>query len=78
MIFPYTLMRHSWPPSYRRARSTHLRGAGCVEQIDGDPCLLLSWIEERAVGVAVKRDRRGYGREPIERALPYSLNAQTR
>jgi PAS domain S-box-containing protein len=49
-----------------------------VEQIDGDPCLLLSWIEELAVGVAVKRDRRGYGRELIERALPYSLNAETR
>ncbi len=49
-----------------------------VEQIDGDPRLLLSWIEERAVGVAVKRDRRGYGRELIERALPYSLNAETR
>jgi PAS domain S-box-containing protein len=49
-----------------------------VEQIDGDPCLLLNWIEERAVGVAIKRDRRGYGRELIERALPYSLNAQTR
>jgi len=49
-----------------------------VEQIDGDPCLLLSWIEERAVGVAVRRDRRGYGRELIERALPYSLNAETR
>jgi len=49
-----------------------------VEQIDGDSCLLLSWIEERAVGVAVKRDRRGYGRELIERALPYSLNAETR
>jgi len=49
-----------------------------VEQIDGDPCLLLSWIEERTVGVAVKRDRRGYGRELIERALPYSLNAETR
>jgi two-component sensor histidine kinase len=49
-----------------------------VEQIDGDPCLLLSWIEEHTVGVAVKRDRRGYGRELIERALPYSLNAETR
>jgi PAS domain S-box-containing protein len=49
-----------------------------VEQIDGGPCLLLSWIEERAVGVAVQRDRRGYGRELIERALPYSLNAETR
>jgi PAS domain S-box-containing protein len=49
-----------------------------VEEIDGDPCLLLSWIEECAVGVAVKRDRRGYGRELIERALPYSLDAETR
>jgi two-component sensor histidine kinase len=49
-----------------------------VEQWRGDPCLQLSWIEERAVCVAIKRDRRGYGRELIERALPYSLNAETR
>jgi PAS domain S-box-containing protein len=49
-----------------------------VEHIDGDPRLRLSWIEEHAVGVAVQRDRRGYGRELIERALPYSLNAETR
>jgi len=55
-----------------------LRISWHVEQIHGDPCLLLSWIEERAVGVAVRRDRRGYGRELIERALPYSLNAETR
>jgi two-component sensor histidine kinase len=49
-----------------------------VEQWRSDPCLLLRWIEERAVCVAVERDRRGYGRELIERALPYSLNAETR
>jgi PAS domain S-box-containing protein len=48
-----------------------------VKQIRGEPCLLLSWIEERGIGVAVKRDRRGYGRELIEHALPYSLNAET-
>jgi len=49
-----------------------------VEEWRGDPCLLLSWIEERAVCVAIARERRGYGRELIERALPYSLNAETR
>jgi PAS domain S-box-containing protein len=49
-----------------------------VEEWRGDPCLLLSWIEERVVCVAIARDRRGYGRELIERALPYSLNAETR
>jgi len=49
-----------------------------VESIEGFPSLLLSWIEERGVGVAVKPDRRGYGRELIERALPYTLNAETR
>lgn len=49
-----------------------------VEQWRGDPCLLLSWIEERAVCVAIRRDHWGYGRELIERALPYSLNAETR
>jgi two-component sensor histidine kinase len=48
-----------------------------VEQIRGAPCLRLTWIEERPVCVGVGRDRRGYGRELIERALPYSLNAET-
>jgi PAS domain S-box-containing protein len=49
-----------------------------VEQIRGAPHLRLNWIEERPVCVAVPRDRRGYGQELIERALPYSLNAETR
>jgi PAS domain S-box-containing protein len=48
-----------------------------IEQIRGAPCLRLTWIEERPVCVGVGRDRRGYGRELIERALPYSLNAET-
>jgi PAS domain S-box-containing protein len=54
-----------------------LRIAWDVGQVRGAPYLQLSWIEERPDGVAVKRDRRGYGRELIERALPYSLNAET-
>jgi len=48
-----------------------------VEQIRGAPHLRLSWIEQRPVCVGIERDRRGYGRELIERALPYSLNAET-
>jgi PAS domain S-box-containing protein len=48
-----------------------------VEQIRGAPWLRLSWIEARPVCVAVKRDPREFGRELIERALPYSLNAET-
>ena len=48
-----------------------------VEQSRGDTRLLLRWIEQHAVCVAVERDRRGFGRELIERALPYSLNAET-
>jgi PAS domain S-box-containing protein len=48
-----------------------------VEQIRGARCLRLTWIEERPVCVGVGRDHRGYGRELIERALPYSLNAET-
>jgi PAS domain S-box-containing protein len=48
-----------------------------VVQINDAPYLRLNWIEERPVGVAITRDRRGYGRELIERALPYSLNAET-
>jgi PAS domain S-box-containing protein len=49
-----------------------------VEQIRGASCLRLSWIEEHPVCVAVRRDLRGYARELIERALPYSLSAETR
>jgi PAS domain S-box-containing protein len=48
-----------------------------VEQIRGAPWLQLSWIEARPVCVAVKRDPQGFGWELIERALPYSLNAET-
>jgi two-component system CheB/CheR fusion protein len=48
-----------------------------VEQIRGAPWLRLSWIEAHPVCVAVKRDPRDFGRELIERALPYSLNAET-
>jgi PAS domain S-box-containing protein len=44
----------------------------------GAPWLQFFWIEERPVCVAAKRDLRSYGRELIERALPYSLNAETR
>jgi PAS domain S-box-containing protein len=49
-----------------------------AEQIRGAPCLRLSWIEEHPVCVGVRRDLGGYARELIERALPYSLNAETR
>lgn len=48
-----------------------------LEQDGSAPCLRLSWIEERPVCVAARRDR-SYGQELIERALPYSLNAETR
>ncbi len=49
-----------------------------VDHNNGGRCLRLTWIEERPVCVAVRRERRGYSRELIERALPYSLNAETR
>jgi PAS domain S-box-containing protein len=49
-----------------------------VEELRGAPCLRLIWIEERPLCVGLRRDRRGYGRELIERALPYSLSAETR
>jgi PAS domain S-box-containing protein len=49
-----------------------------VEQVHGAPYLRMSWIEGCPVRVAAKRDRRGYTQELIERALPYSLNAETR
>ena len=46
----------------------------------GDGNLLIEWIEE---GIRRPREtygpmRRGYGRELIERAMPYALNAKTR
>jgi PAS domain S-box-containing protein len=48
-----------------------------VEHIRSAPYLRLIWIEERPVCVAVTPDSRGYGQELIERALPYSLGAET-
>lgn len=47
-------------------------------QLRRNRSVVLTWIEERAVCVAVQRDRRGHGRELIERALAYSLDAETR
>ena len=42
--------------------------------------LLIEWIEEGISRPREERDptRRGYGRELIERAMPYALNAKTR
>jgi PAS domain S-box-containing protein len=59
------------------AHQGRLRIGWQVEPLGGSSRLLLRWIEERPVCVAVERDRRGLGRELIERALPYSLNAET-
>jgi PAS domain S-box-containing protein len=59
------------------AHPGRLRITWQVERSRGGFRLLLRWIEERPVCVAVERDRRGFGRELIERALPYSLNAET-
>jgi PAS domain S-box-containing protein len=48
-----------------------------IEQADGDRLVVLDWRES---GVAMPRGdvRRGYGRQLIERALPYQLGARTR
>jgi PAS domain S-box-containing protein len=59
------------------AHQGRLRIEWQVERLGGGSRLLLRWIEERPVCVPVERDRRGFGRELIERALPYSLNAET-
>jgi PAS domain S-box-containing protein len=50
-----------------------------VEDV-GRPQLALDWLEEGIRGRAPDNlpQRRGYGRELIERALPYSLDATTR
>lgn len=46
---------------------------------DGEPWLSLDWIEHGATAPAEANPaRRGYGRELIEEALPYSLGARTR
>lgn len=42
----------------------------------GDRRLTLEWVESGA-GVPLDAERRGYGRELIERALPYALGAKT-
>ena len=51
-----------------------------VRQVDGATSnLALEWVEE-GVGRAPEEEgatRKGYGRELIERALPYALNAKT-
>ncbi|KQS74078.1 hypothetical protein ASG25_21650 [Rhizobium sp. Leaf384] len=55
-----------------------LRISWSVEEIDGGTVVLLVWREE---GVRMPDDdtprRKGYGRELIERALPYQLNTKT-
>jgi two-component sensor histidine kinase len=57
-----------------------LRISWRVRKADGQGRrLALEWVED-AAGVSIDLDpaRRGYGRELIERALPYSLDADTR
>ena len=57
-----------------------LKVTWAVRQVDGaTSSLALEWVEE-GVGRAPKEEgatRKGYGRELIERALPYALNATT-
>ena len=62
------------------ADSRTLTVTWAVRQVEGaTPNLALEWVEE-GIGRAPKEEsatRTGYGRELIERALPYSLNATT-
>ena len=48
-----------------------------VERRAGEPRLMLDW-RERGVSMPEQPRRQGYGRELIERALPYQLRAETR
>jgi two-component sensor histidine kinase len=43
----------------------------------GEPRVSLEWRETGVEMPATKPDRKGYGSELIERALPYQLNAKT-
>ncbi|QDA36776.1 hypothetical protein E4191_22055 (plasmid) [Paracoccus liaowanqingii] len=62
------------------AEGRTLKVTWAVKQVDGaTPSLVLEWVEE-GFGQALEAEssmREGYGRELIERALPYALNATT-
>ncbi|MBI0538173.1 PAS domain S-box protein [Roseomonas sp. KE2513] len=49
-----------------------------LEDGRGPPLLLLDWEESGVAMPALSVERRGYGRELIEHALPYQLQARTR
>jgi PAS domain S-box-containing protein len=55
-----------------------LRIAWQLEQRGKAPRLALSWVEENVRRVGAPPDRKGFGRELIEHALPYSHGAETR
>ncbi|MGI4807251.1 MAG: sensor histidine kinase [Janthinobacterium lividum] len=62
------------------AENGALKITWAVEQVgDAAPCLILEWVEEGVVRAPEPEGpkRKGYGRELIERALPYTLNAKT-
>ncbi len=49
-----------------------------IETRKGKPWTMLVWKESGVTLPADVPDRAGYGRELIERALPYQLGAETR
>jgi two-component system CheB/CheR fusion protein len=49
-----------------------------IRDIGTAPRLLLDWIERSSAPYGRGQESTGYGRELIERALPYSLGARTR
>lgn len=55
-----------------------LRIAWQLERRGKAPWLTLSWVEENVSQAGAPPGRRGYGRELIEHALPYSHGAETR
>ncbi len=48
-----------------------------LEKADGEPQLRWMWQERGVAVVDTAPSRSGFGRELVERALPYELNAQT-
>ncbi|WP_158626082.1 sensor histidine kinase [Arsenicitalea aurantiaca] len=61
------------------ARGGKLSVTWRTEQVEAVPRLFIEWIEVCPEGVGHEPDieRRGYGRELIEKALPYQLSAET-
>jgi two-component sensor histidine kinase len=58
-------------------RSGHINVTWGIDDVAGDPRLMLEWQESGVPVMNQKPHRNGFGRELIERGLPYELKATT-